>query len=179
MCEILSKKHNLITPNHVVILQPENKFNLTPENFNIRVYGILLRDGAVLVSDELVGGSAMTKFPGGGLEFGEGIEECLLREFDEELDIEIKIDNIYYVNDFYQASAFNPKEQLISIYYIVSQVGKKTIPIAKKPFAFPPQIKQCFRWMEISKLRQLDFTYPIDQKIAQMLKNEEHINNVG
>lgn len=152
---------------------------MTPEKFNIRVYGILIREGSVLVSDELIGGSAMTKFPGGGLEFGEGIEECLQREFDEELDIEIEIDELYYINEFYQASAFNSKEQLISIYYTIKQIGKKTIPIAKKPFAFPPQIKQCFRWMEISKLRQLDFTYPIDQKIAKMLKSGEQINQAG
>ncbi|MFN5439619.1 MAG: NUDIX hydrolase, partial [Bacteroidota bacterium] len=41
--------------------------------FNIRVYGILISDdNQVLVSDEFIRGNYYTKFPGGGLEFGEG-----------------------------------------------------------------------------------------------------------
>ena len=41
--------------------------------FNLRVYGILLGENKqVLVSDEFIRGSYYTKFPGGGLEFGEG-----------------------------------------------------------------------------------------------------------
>lgn len=145
---------------------------MSPSQFNIRIYGILINDNHVLVSDELIGGNAMTKFPGGGLEFGEGIEECLVREFEEELDIEIELKQLFYINEFYQDSAFNPKDQLISIYYKVKQTDSKKIPTAKKPFAFPPQIKQCFRWMKIEKLRQMDFTYPIDQHIAKLLKEE-------
>ena len=145
---------------------------MSPEKFNIRVYGLLIKDNQILVSDELIGNNAMTKFPGGGLEFGEGIEDCLLREFEEELDITVKIKSLFYINEAYQISAFNPKEQLISIYYLVENLSAKNIPVAKKPFAFPPQIKQCFRWLEINKLRQLDFTYPIDQQVGKMLKTQ-------
>ena len=43
--------------------------------FNIRVYGILINDKKqVLVSDEFIRGGYYTKFPGGGLELGEGRE---------------------------------------------------------------------------------------------------------
>lgn len=145
---------------------------MSPEKFNIRVYGLLIKDDQILVADELIGGNAMTKFPGGGLEFGEGIEDCLLREFEEELDITIEIKSLFHINKTYQVSAFNPKEQLISIYYLVENLSKKEIPVGKKPFAFPPQIKQCFRWIEISKLRQLDLTYPIDQQVGKLLKDK-------
>ena len=49
--------------------------------FNIRVYGILINDKKqVLVSDEFIRGSYYTKFPGGGLEYGEGLIEALKRE---------------------------------------------------------------------------------------------------
>ena len=40
--------------------------------FNVRVYGLLVKDGHLLVSDEYCNGTYMTKLPGGGLEFGEG-----------------------------------------------------------------------------------------------------------
>ena len=44
--------------------------------FNIRVYGILINDAKqVLVSDEYIRGTYITKFPGGGLEFGEGTRD--------------------------------------------------------------------------------------------------------
>ena len=142
---------------------------MTPNKFNIRVYGILIKDQHVLITDELIRGNRMTKFPGGGLEFGEGISECLIREFDEELDIEIKIGKLFYINDFFKESAFNPADQLISIYYLVEQIDGKKIPIGKKPFDFSPPINQCFRWAKLSTIRALDFTYPIDQKIGEML----------
>ena len=48
--------------------------------FNLRVYGILLGENKkVLVSDEFIRGNYYTKFPGGGLEFGEGTRDCLKR----------------------------------------------------------------------------------------------------
>ena len=53
------------------------------KSFNIRVYGILLNDrNEVLVSDECRNGYSFTKFPGGGLEFGEGLVDGLKREFE-------------------------------------------------------------------------------------------------
>ena len=61
--------------------------------FNIRVYGILINEQQqVLVSDELIRGSYITKFPGGGLEFGEGTRDCLQREFMEEMNLQVKIE---------------------------------------------------------------------------------------
>lgn len=145
---------------------------MTPSSFNIRIYGILKKGNQVLVSDELIGGKAVTKFPGGGLELGEGIEECIEREFEEELDISVTMESIYYVNEFYQTSAFDEREQLISIYFMVKQTDAKEIPIAKKAFAFPPHQKQCFRWMEIKKIRQMDIHYPVDQKVVLKLQEE-------
>lgn len=38
---------------------------MSSERFNIRVYGLLLHEGGVLVADELVKGHRITKFPGG------------------------------------------------------------------------------------------------------------------
>ena len=63
--------------------------------FTIRVYGLLLEQGHVLVSDELIKGRPITKFPGGGLEYGEGLKDCLVREVREEVALEVK--NLQYV----------------------------------------------------------------------------------
>ncbi len=86
--------------------------------FNVRVYGILLGDsGQILVSDEFIRGNYYTKFPGGGLEFGEGTRDCLKREFKEEINLEVEIGDHIYTADSLQLSAFNPDRRIISIYY--------------------------------------------------------------
>jgi ADP-ribose pyrophosphatase YjhB (NUDIX family) len=143
---------------------------MTPQSFHIKVLGLLVKEDLVLVSDELISSRAVTKFPGEQLEFGESIEECLLRSFEDALDIKVAIDRLYYVNDFYQTSPIDAREQMINIYFIVKQVDKKHIHTVKKTFAFPPQMKQCFRWMEIKKIRQMDFASIIDQEVVNLLK---------
>jgi len=53
--------------------------------FVIRVYGLIINEWEeVLVTDEFQLGQRMTKFPGGGLHFGEGPVDCLVREMQEE-----------------------------------------------------------------------------------------------
>ena len=92
--------------------------------FNIRVYGILINNGQLLVSDEYIKKNKITKFPGGGLEFGEGPKDCLIREFKEELNLSIKVIAHYYTTDFYVNSSFDTNSQIISIYYIVYPLEK-------------------------------------------------------
>src|ERR1700760_4067827 len=104
---------------------------------NLRVYGILLGENKkVLVSDEYIRGEYFTKFPGGGLEFGEGTRECLKREFKEEMDLEVEVLDHIYTTDFFQMSAFNPEYQILSIYYFVKALEPIRAPLRTKPFDF-------------------------------------------
>ena len=75
--------------------------------FNLRVYGILINEkNEVLVSDEFIRGSYITKFPGGGLEFGEGTRDCLKREFMEEMELTVEVGEHLYTTDFFQICCF-------------------------------------------------------------------------
>src|SRR5688500_16050051 len=108
--------------------------------FNIRVYGILLSENKeVLVSDEYIRGGLYTKFPGGGLEFGEGTRDCLKREFKEEMDLNIQVGDHIYTTDYFQISAFNPGHQIISIYYFAHPLEPIKVPLRNKPFDFDEQ----------------------------------------
>ena len=72
----------------------EESIHPLPSRFNVRVYGLLINDRSeVLISREIIQGMRVTKFPGGGLEFGEGIEDGLKREFIEELSLEVSVGN--------------------------------------------------------------------------------------
>ena len=98
--------------------------------FNLRVYGILINDKKqILVADEYIRGGFYTKFPGGGLEFGEGTRDCLKRELKEELGIEAEIGDHIYTTDYFQMSAFRPEDQIISIYYFAKQLEELKVPL--------------------------------------------------
>lgn len=141
--------------------------------FNIRVYGILLnKNNEVLITDEFRYNKAITKFPGGGLIWGEGTIDCLRREFKEEIGIDIEVIKHFYTTDFFQESAFNQKHQIISIYYLVKNTSPINAKLTNTPFDFEKKDgAQCFRWISTKKISDNDFTFPIDKKVGEMLKN--------
>ena len=148
--------------------------------FNLRVYGVLINERKqVLVADELIRGKYITKFPGGGLEFGEGTRDCLKREFKEELDLDIEVGEHLYTTDYYQQSAFNPAHQIISIYYFVEPKEVITVPLRDKPFDFDEeQMKiyhrtsetETFRFIDWERFSAEEMTLPIDKIVAKLLK---------
>jgi len=154
--------------------------NSSPGSFNIRVYGVLINEKKqVLVSDEYIRGSYYTKFPGGGLELGEGTRDCLKREFKEEMNLEVKIGQHLYTTDFYQQSAFNPAHQIISIYYLVTTLEEITVPLRTKEFDFDEKqmevynrikMTETFRFIDWDKFSAECLTLPIDKIVATLLK---------
>lgn len=140
--------------------------------FNIRVYGILINNGQLLVSDEYIKKNKITKFPGGGLEFGEGPKDCLIREFKEELNLSIKVIEHFYTTDFYVNSSFDTNSQIISIYYIVIPAEKMEFKVSLSPHNY--EVKegaQSVRWIKLSELKENDFSLIIDRKVGEMLIN--------
>ena len=142
-------------------------------SFNLRVYAIILspNNDFILVSDEFQLGMHMTKFPGGGLEFGEGTIDCLKREAIEEFGQEIEIIEHFYTTDYFQKALFFNDCQLISIYYKAKFKETPKFKISEKPFDFSPNEngKQSFRWVNLNLLKPEEFTFPIDKKVAEML----------
>jgi 8-oxo-dGTP diphosphatase len=96
----------------------------------IRVYGLYVNSHKqVLLTDEKVGDFYFTKFPGGGLEFGEGTHDCLIREFKEELNLDIEVLEHFYTTDFFVPSAWNANVQIVSIYYLVHLKTDVAFPV--------------------------------------------------
>lgn len=147
--------------------------------FNVRVYGILFDEQQrLLVTDEFIRGNYFTKLPGGGLEFGEGTREGLKREFMEEASLEVEIGEHIYTTDFFQISAFNNKDQIISIYYEVIAPSPIEINTKLKPFDFAPQQvsdpqgeSEVFRWIEWDELSEESMSLPIDKVVIGIIKN--------
>jgi 8-oxo-dGTP pyrophosphatase MutT (NUDIX family) len=70
--------------------------------YNIRVYALILNgENEVLLSDEYQMDMKMTKFPGGGMEYGEGTIDCLQREAMEEFGQSLINIRHFYTTDYY------------------------------------------------------------------------------
>ena len=134
-----------------------------PSHFNIRVYGIWIHDEQLLVNEEIIRGRRVIKFPGGGLELGEGPLEGLRREWLEELSLDIEVLRHYYTTDFFQQSAFDDS-QVISIYYLVQ--AKPSGPIQN---VMPGERTY---WLPVHEVAEGTFTLPIDRVVGAMLASE-------
>ena len=139
--------------------------------FNVRVYGLLINDDSeVLISDEQEYGMRFTKFPGGGLELGEGLIDGLKREFVEECNAEVDVISHFYTTDFFVKSAFN-NSQVISVYYKVKNIEPLNLTYKTKVFDFDGEgdVLQAFRWVKLSELDKEAFPFPTDQHVAKLL----------
>ena len=148
--------------------------------FNIRVYGVLMNDEKqILLSDEYIRGEYYTKFPGGGLEFGEGTRDCLKREFREEMDLDVEVGEHIYTTDFFQRSAFNPQHQIVSIYYYVKALEPIRFELRNKPFDFNERELEAyekngetetFRFVSMEEFSTDMLSLPIDKIVGKIIK---------
>ena len=93
---------------------------------NVRVYGVLLRGGRVLIADEQVGGRDVLKLPGGAVEAGETPEQALCREFMEEGRLKVEPIRLLHVPGTLYShwihGLYTP------LYYAVEGVGEPETP---------------------------------------------------
>ncbi len=147
------------------------------KRFNVRVYGLLINsNNQVLVADEAFkNGTRATKFPGGGLELGEGLIEGLVREFKEECGIDIEVTKHFYTTDFFQPSFFDTESQIISVYYLCKSKECDKVKTSKTKFDFvvaAGQEAEAFRWVDINAIdKETSITLPIDVVVVKLMAN--------
>jgi ADP-ribose pyrophosphatase YjhB (NUDIX family) len=138
----------------------------------IRVYGLFLNQKKeILITDEYQLDTPMTKFPGGGLEYGEGPADCLKREIREEMcGQEIEIINHFYTTDYFQPGMFRENSQIICIYFLARFIPPLQFQLSSEPFSFPEMINgaQSFRYISLEKLNGV-LTFPTDKVVAELL----------
>ena len=140
--------------------------NKNISSFNIRVYGLIIENGYILLSKELIKDEEVFKFPGGGLELGEGLIEGLNREFQEEMGQKLSNIKHFYTTDFFQRSSFDERDQLISIYY----TGKLKYKVKNK-YDKPQKDQPLFIWEKLEKVDPKKLEFSIDQFIIKKLKD--------
>ena len=131
--------------------------------FNVRTYGVLLSKdlNQVLLVEEMIEGRRLLKFPGGGIELGEGPAEALKREFKEELEFSVEVESVFYVSPNFHVSYFRP-QQFLGLYWRLRWSDLNQVPTSQNP-----NIKA--HWKNISALRPEELTHPLDQEVVRHL----------
>lgn len=136
------------------------------EKIGIRPATIVLKEGKVLLVKSKYQDEEFYLFPGGGLEFGETIEEAAVRETFEETGVKVKIKDLFHVNEYIYAKDWNKRS--LSMFFIA-----KVIEILKPSTTDGGKIKQV-EWIKLSDLNN----YNIKPKIiVDMIKSEIDLNN--
>lgn len=133
------------------------------DKINIRVYALCIKDNHILALHEEYAGDFLIKLPGGGLEFGESTIECLKREFQEELNLDINVTEHFYTQDDFLVSRFRENEQLITIYYLAEILNEEDQLI------LDPCIEKT-EWFPLEG--ENPFQLPIDKRVFEMAKEK-------
>ena len=128
---------------------------------NIRVYALCVKDRKVLALHEGYAGEKLIKFPGGGLEYGEGTIECLKREFAEELNLKITNINHFYTQEDFIISRFKENEQLMTIYYTADIENEDELKILDEGI-------EKLEWLPLDQ--HCPFQLPVDIIVFERLK---------
>ncbi|MBP6577102.1 MAG: NUDIX domain-containing protein [Chryseobacterium sp.] len=133
------------------------------DKINIRVYALCIKDNKILALHEEYAGDFLTKLPGGGLEFGESTIECLKREFQEELNLDINVAEHFYTQDDFLVSRFRDNEQLITIYYLAEILNEQDLLI------LDPCIERS-EWFDLNG--ENPFQLPTDKRVFELAKEK-------
>ena len=138
--------------------------------FNVRVYALIVKNNRLLISEEQHGGVFLRKFPGGGLQFGEGIVQALHRELKEELNADVESEKLLCVTEDFVVSFLNNKQQVIGVHYLVelkqdysdNHLDNNRVELENGYIHF--------KWVMIDELKADDFSSPVDKSAFEKLK---------
>lgn len=109
------------------------------KKFVIRCRALIIYEGKLLVVKHTPE-SMFYALPGGHLEWGEGIKECMSREIEEELGIKAELGRLFYVNTFMDSDV-----QSIEFFFEVKN-SKDYADLKKLAGTHSSEIRE-FRWL--------------------------------
>jgi mutator protein MutT len=112
----------------------------------IRVAALIIKDGKILLVEHEKGGRRYWLLPGGGVEYGESVEEALKRELQEEVGIEIAVHELLWLVDSIPADRHRHVLNLI--------LSAEALTTEIHPH--PDEVLRDARWMDLHDLPNLE-----------------------
>jgi len=73
--------------------------NVKPDGPRVRVAAIIVRDGEILLVRHVKHGKTYWLLPGGGVHYGQTLEDALVREIKEETNLDVVVERPVMIND--------------------------------------------------------------------------------
>jgi 8-oxo-dGTP diphosphatase len=137
----------------------------------VRVCGILIQEDNILlaqihspIKDKLV-----WMPPGGGLTFGESMKDCLKREFKEETNLSVEVNDLVHVNEL-----LHKPYHAVECFFEVKKKGG-TEKLGKDPeLSWDRQLLHALEWIPLDTLQDIDFA---PSGLEKKLQNWDHRSN--
>tara|TARA_B110000285_G_scaffold235522_1_gene317781 strand:- start:628 stop:1773 length:1146 start_codon:yes stop_codon:yes gene_type:complete len=150
--------------------------------FNVRVYGMILDETGerlLICNERLPDGSYAQKFPGGGVELGEGVMDAWWRECQEELGCQPAMQSVelFHTVETFIRSIFRPDDQLIALYYVCRLQSNEDVAWTEESAASPGgESNVQVSWKDWRSLDFRSFRFPTDQSAIQKLQANSAIS---
>ena len=144
--------------------------------FSYRVAGLLIKNNKILLQRPI--SDTGYAIPGGHVSFGETNEETLIREFREEIGVDIKVNGLKWVGEIFFPWGDKPCHQ-INLFYKVTLTEDTQIPLHGEFYGIEKiendSFKLEFSWVDLKDILNVEL-YPTNAK-ELLLNNSKEIKH--
>ena len=138
-------------------------------DLRIRVGSIILKKDKILLIAHEKDREIYWLIPGGGVDFGESLEDALKRELREELNIEVKVGKPCMLFDSIEP---NGSRHIVNIYFVSEYVGGDFK-------LWSDSILHDYKYFSYKELSQVKMYPPINRELSEMFnKNLDDLDNI-
>ena len=139
------------------------------KNIRIRVAGVIIKDNKLLLIAHKKKKKIYWLLPGGGVQFGESLEESLKREFLEELQVNIKVKEPVIICDSVDP---NNKRHIVNICFLCD-CDNGPLMLGKDHRLYD------FKFFDKEKISNITIFPPMNSNLISIMSGEKNLNYLG